>query len=95
MGEIFSQLISNTENVDYFLGLDITLNNQVEIWAWMSLSSVAVVYIAHLSAALRMYCKHLSNRQTQSYTYSFIYFSIIVISPLLFPPPPYHEITYD
>ena len=33
------QLISNTENVDAILGLDVTISDVVEAWAWMSLSS--------------------------------------------------------
>ena len=53
MGEIFSQIITNTESVDVALGLDVTLSNQIEIWATMSISSVAVIYFAHLLASLR------------------------------------------
>ena len=46
------QLISNTENVDAILGLDVTISDVVEAWAWMSLSSCSVIYIIHFSAAL-------------------------------------------
>ena len=46
------QLISNTENVDAILGLEVTITDVVEAWAWMSLSSCSVIYIIHFSAAL-------------------------------------------
>ena len=49
---IMGQLISNTENVDAILGLDVTISDVVEAWAWMSLSSCSVIYIIHFSAAL-------------------------------------------
>ena len=51
-GATMGQLISNTENVDAILGLEITITDVVEAWAWMSLSSCSVIYIIHFSAAL-------------------------------------------